>query len=207
MFKKAGYILTAIAAVFVIWILFRTEATPSVSKGISVVREDQSYYARTSTVLNVDATDRYIYLNHGRSGVISAFDWDGNYCFTIVTNESANSADPSLFCIGDTLYIIDKSNHYFKYLGKQMLEHYQIESYVEAAEIKKELAEAQNHLVHLEGKNVVDEAGNVIMKVCDTEETKGRRELILIIPTIILMVAMAVYMAKINSKKRIDSFE
>ncbi len=193
--------------VFVLWTMFRAEATPAVPRGVSVVREDQSYYATTYTVLDVDATDRYIYLNHGRDGVISVFDWEGKYCFTIVTVKSGSSSSPSLYCIEDTLYIIDKHNHYFKYLGKQMLEHYQIESYAEAAELKKEFAEAKNHLVHLEGKNVVDEAGNVIMKVCDTEETKERREFILIVPMMIITFVMAVYMAKINSKKHIDSFE
>lgn len=159
---RIGAVLLVLA--FAFWALVKLEnAPPSVEKGHSVVLYDAEDYARSNRINeNADATSEYIFLNHGQSGIISAFDWSGAYCFSIVTG--GTNGIPELYCCGDTLYVIDKSHHVFVYDGPTLMQDYQIESPVNST-LRSELRESSNHLITLSDNKVHGPDGEEIMTV------------------------------------------
>lgn len=138
--------------------------TPTIEPGQSAVVFNAEQFASKERVYMADATEEYIFLVHETSGVISAFDWDGRYCFSIVTTSKGNGF-PEIVCCGNTLTIIDKLNHVFVYEGQRCIEDYQIESLDQHELLKNKLTETSNLLVALQGAAIVDRDNHVIFQV------------------------------------------
>ena len=155
--------------VFVFWAVAKGEELPHVEAGRSRVIYDAEAYARSNGITeNADATSEYIFLNHGR--IISAFDWSGSYCFSIVTTANGNGAS-ELYCCGDTLWVIDKNYHVFTYDGPTLTQDYQIESPVNST-LMSELREKGNRLITLSGNKVLGPDGKEIMTVAGVRRSR-----------------------------------
>lgn len=159
--------IMAVIACFAIavWIAFLSQKNglPQVEKGRSVVIYDAEHYAETHTVYAVDATRETVFLNHGR--VISGFDWNGDYCFSIVTLLGKGKTE--IYCSGEELTLCDVNNHVFVYEGAQLLRDYQLETRDQYSQFRKEQLTKKNELVSLSGKDVVDRDGRIILTVHD----------------------------------------
>ena len=163
----------------VLFALKAREETPYVEKGRTLVTTDAEAYARRARVYGAAATDAYIFLSHGQSGVISAFGRDGAYRFTIVTTADGNGA-PELYCVGERLVLIDKNKHVFVYEGSALLEDRQLGSLEEGSRLREELRESGNPPVSLRGGEVIDAEGAVILSGLRSGEQYTRRTLLLV---------------------------
>lgn len=146
----------------ILWSLSLKEETPKVEEGKSVVIFNGDHYAETSTVYEVNATSEYVFLNHGY--VISVFNMNGEYCYSIVTTYRGNGL-AELYCSGTILTLLDKNNHAFVYDGALLLRDYQIETIDQYSEFRKAQLAKKNEYVSLSGNNVVDRDGHVIFTV------------------------------------------
>ena len=99
------------AALLLLWSLRDTAGPPSVGRGQSKVVYDAEGYAHKTAVFSVAATEDRIFLCHGQDGVISVFDYYGNYCYSIVTAREGNGS-PELYCVNGDLTIIEKTSMY-----------------------------------------------------------------------------------------------
>lgn len=155
--------------VFVFWAVIKGEEIPSVEEGHSRVIYDAEDYARSNLIIeNADATGEYIFLNHGR--IISAFDWSGSYCFSIVTTARGNGVT-HLYCYGDTLWVIDRNYHVFIYDGPMLTQDFQIESPVNST-LESELREKENRLITLSGNKVLGPEGTEILTVAGVQRSR-----------------------------------
>ena len=148
----------------IVTILRYNEETPYSEKGKSFVTYEAKHFFETHRVYDVDATSDYIFLSHGQNGIISAFDWNGNYCFSIVTTADGNGS-PELYCCEKELFIIDKNKHVFVYVGVDLKQDYQIESLTQGSKLRSDLRERKNNLVSLSGANVVDVDNRTILVI------------------------------------------
>ena len=105
-------LLVLVCLALIVWSLLTDDGMPEVDPGKARLVTDGEEYARTHNVGAVDATADSIYLNHGSRGIISVYDWDGAYCYSIVTTAVGNGW-PELYCCGDRLYLLDKFKHVF----------------------------------------------------------------------------------------------
>ena len=171
---------------FIFTSLMRADEVPSVEKGRSVVVTDAGHYAETTGVYTIDATDEYIFLNHGETGVISVYGWDGKYRFTIVTTFQHNGI-PEIWCCGDLLTLLDKNNHVFVYDGPTLLRDYQIESLEQYGALRDELRAGRNRLVSLSGNDVVDGEGRVILTVSDAVHPLTQTQRVIVLAAFFLV--------------------
>ena len=140
---------------------YQLESAPSVSYRYET-------FARAEGVHSVDASEEYIFLSHGHDNVISAFDWGGSYCFTIVTEQyRRRNGFLELICCGNELTIIDQHSHVYVYDGPRLIREEQLGSLEEYSRFQSELTARRNHLVTLRGTQVVDEDGNPVLTVSD----------------------------------------
>ncbi len=157
---KCIYVLLGVALIVII--LRYYEETPYAEKGKTFVTYEAKHFFETHRVYDVDATSDYIFFSHGQNGIISAFDWNGNYCFSIVTTAEGNGS-PELYCCEKELFIIDKNKHVFVYEGVDLKQDYQIESLAQGSELRSNLRGRENNLVSLSGRNVVDDENRIIL--------------------------------------------
>ena len=141
-----------------------------VEKDRSIVVYDAESYAQRHRVLTVDATNEYLLLNHGQDGIISVYDWNGFYCFSIVMTRKGKGV-PEVYCCGDEITVFDKNNHVFIYQGDQMLEDHPFSTLEEHDALWSDLNVNRNHLVSLTGTDVVDGNGGVVLTVYGSENT------------------------------------
>jgi hypothetical protein len=146
---------------FVFWLLIESDKTPVAPPNTAVIYEDKEEYAQTHKVIQVDATDNYIYLNHGQ--VISVFDWKGEYCFSIVTYNPGNGL-ATIYCVGNELFLVDKKFNVFRYVGRELIENYSIRHGDQYGTFTDQMREKKNNLVSLKGYKIVDMDGNVILE-------------------------------------------
>ena len=158
-----------------LWMVFlmQKDETPSVEKGKSAVVYNAEQFAETNTVYEVNATSEYVFLNHGR--IISVFDWNGDYCFSIVTTHQGNGV-AELYCSGEILTMLDRNNHVFVYDGAQLLREYQIETIDQYSEFRETQLAKKNGYVSLSGNNVIDKDGRVILTVHDVPLSLSQAE-------------------------------
>ena len=167
MIKKINRVFRIIWFLLAIGLLFSIIAyqgeIPYSEAGTSFVVDDAERFARTLSVHDADATNDYIFLNHGQNGLISAFDWSGAYCFTIVTTAAGNGL-AEIYCCENEITIIDKSKHVFVYDGSALTQEYQLDPQEQYSNFRAKLIEKKNNYVMLVGKEVVDADGNLILK-------------------------------------------
>lgn len=157
-------LLVLVCLALIVWSLLTDDGMPDVDRGKARLVTDGEEYARTHDVVAVDATADSIYLNHGSRGIISVYDWDGAYCYSIVTTAAGNGA-PELYCCGDRLYLLDKFNHVFVYEGRERIGDYPIQSLEQYSAFRSELQEKRNRLITVSGRDLVDSDGRVVMRV------------------------------------------
>ena len=75
---------------------------PYVEEGKAVVIRDEELGKRRA-VEDVDATEDYIFLDC--DDFIRAFNWNGNYCFSIRFRKEHPNGRSSIICAGELLYI------------------------------------------------------------------------------------------------------
>lgn len=143
----------------VFWLLARTGETPWVEKGRTRVVTDAEAYSRSAPVHAAAATREYVFLNHGQNGVVSVYDWAGNYCFTIVTSSEGNGV-PELYCVENKLFLIDKNAHVFVYDGAQLVDDYQMGTREQGSELRASLRARENGLVTVNETQIMDKNGN-----------------------------------------------
>ena len=142
----------------------RADETPTIEKGKSKVVINAEAYAQNASVYSVAATMEYIFLNHGQDGIVSVYNWEGNYCFTIVTSSEGNGI-PEIYCVDKRLYLIDKQLHVFVYDGERLIQDYQIKSAKQASELLSGLKAQKNKFVTINGSQIVDENGNLVFSI------------------------------------------
>ncbi len=142
--------------------LIQSDITPTAAPDTSVVYEDREKYARTTDVREVDATEDYIFLNHG-TGVVSVFDWNGNYRFSIATTNEGNGR-AQIFCVDNDLTIIDIHRHVFIYEGEKLVEDFKLE-HEQYSDFLDSIRRSRNNFIELSGNKVLDMNGNVILTV------------------------------------------
>lgn len=167
----AAYVIVGI--IFIIWFVKEKEVTPEVERDKSIVIYDGESYARTHRVFSVDATSEYVFLDHGKDGIISVYDWEGSYRFSIVTTRKGNGA-PEAFCCGESITVFDKNKHAFTYKGERLMEDQPFTSLEEYKDLWSELVANRNHMVSLNGTDVVDRTGRIILTVYDSENTYSK---------------------------------
>lgn len=62
----------------------------------------------TEPVTDIDATEDYIYFLYRPLDVISAYDWNGNYQFSVCFDRSAQNGVLYMECDAEKLYVNDK---------------------------------------------------------------------------------------------------
>lgn len=180
------------AALLLLWSLRDTAERPSVGRGQSKVVYDEEGYAQKTAVFSVAATEDRIFLCHGQDGVISVFDYYGNYCYSIVTAREGNGS-PELYCVNGDLTIIDKNQHVFMYDGTDLTQHYQIAGPEEGSALRASLRKERSMLVTLDGDKVLDRQGEIVLRVKSGEKETLRQltsNSVLILAAIVAIVCV-----------------
>lgn len=166
------------------WILERAAETPTAEKGESFVVYTAEKHARGTAVYSVAASADYLFLNHGQDGIISAYDWEGNYCFSIVTTRKGNGF-PEVYCVDGILYVIDKNSYVFLYNGSCLLEGYPINSLQQGSELRSWLKKESNRLVSFDGIHVLDSRGTPLLSVPKSSDQSLKKAVLLMIPIVL----------------------
>ena len=199
---KTLFVILWLAAAFylVATMLYWRDITPSVQEGTVRIVEDAENYAYRSPASKAIAVGDVIYLNHGQSGVISAFSREGKYRFSIVTTSMGNG-EPELYGDEGFLYVIDKNACVFVFREKELISNDSLTDRKDSQDLRKRLQSflpGQTNIVTLEGNRVLNEQGELLFKVAENEERKAYITLGI---SIILLIAHACYFAAKKKEK------
>ena len=116
---KKRHMLLLIAAVLIMCCnAIVKDDIPVVAEGKAVVFYEP--LSSGATIIDVDATDDYIFYAYGRDGVVEAYNWDGEYQFSVAVYDGANGAC-AIGCDQDLLYVLDKDKNVFVFRGESLL--------------------------------------------------------------------------------------
>lgn len=87
-------------------------------KPIVTVQTSERLYMEIRQMVNDDAT---LYILYGEHGVIQAYDFDGNYLYTISMYNHRNGGF-DMAVEGNTLYVFDKSNNLYAFCNGEFVQ-------------------------------------------------------------------------------------
>lgn len=194
--KKIDIILKIIWIIVFVYLMIdifwdKTEI-PYVNIGSSVVFYDE--VDKDSVITDIDATEEYIYYAYFGIDVVSAYDWNGKYQFSIAVHNEKNGAI-DIRCLDDKLYIHDAGSNVFVYEGTELLEtilreqtQYELSWFHKTSGLVKE---QDDHLVDQNGEYVMDLPG---------QGEKDQNQHLLMILAMILIAGLVIVIRRSNKK-------
>lgn len=110
-------------------------------------------------IADIDVTDEYLFFTYATYDVVAAYDWNGEYQFSLAFCRENNGA-MGVRCEDGLLYVSDNDDNEFVFSGKELLwmnESSTSEHTVRWFSAKQELP------IQIRNGNIYDEAGGYIM--------------------------------------------